>query len=838
MLAMWSDRFKPWRHTLTAFLHWLLGLEPAEWAEGGRWSLQWSAAPGGDRALWLLLLTAAAITLLVWLYRQDARRLTRPRRLTLLGLRLITFALLCIMLLEPLLILSRTESEPSNLLVLLDVSPSMHLTDAWPDASEARRVTQALALDGPEALQSSPRLLLAERLLQARLLDQLRQDGDRQVIIYPFSEYLDDTLIDNQIEKYNFVQTTDRKNNFVESTKSPINDLGQTTAIGSALRQALLRYRGTALAGVVLLSDGQNHAGTPMAEAAHLASQQRVPIAAIAVGTPGGPRNARITSLHADPVVFERDTNRVSVLIDSRGYDGETATVRLERSRGNDVWELINEQDLVLTRNGQTQEVQFTYRESARGELRLRALLDPLSFEQDEADNAALADVRVIRREMRVLLIAGSTFPEIQFLRNTLMRDKRIDLSTWLMTADAQFRHPGNTPIRRLPKTAEEINTYDCIVLYDPDPEGFGPGLGDLLQNFVGQAGGGLVYIAGEHHTRNSFDRQGDPLLSWLKLLPIVREPGLFRTAQQLTWSARNAWRLEITPEGRADTIFAFDDNPDSNQKILDRLPGMYWHFPVTRPKPGATVLARHGDPRMVNDYGPEVLLATQLVGPGRTLFIAFDSTYRWRYLGEQLFDGFWARVVDRAGRSKQLGGVYPFRLSPDRPRYEPGDPVHLNARFADPDTLDPGLIVMAAQASRGDDPPIDFTLTRNADDTFTGGFTTQRAGEHLLRVWPSEASESTLTRPATLAIDVALPDAELQQPGLNREALTSLAAATGGRVFDLYEADQIADLFHIGRVQRLLEDRQEVWDAPLFWLLLISALICEWVLRKRWRLV
>ncbi len=96
----------------------------------------------------------------------------------------------------------------------------------------------------------------------------------------------------------------------------------------------------------------------------------------------------------------------------------------------------------------------------------------------------------------------------------------------------------------------------------------------------------------------------------------------------------------------------------------------MFWHFPVTKAKPGATVLAVHGDPRMRNENGPEVLMATQLVGPGRVLFVSFDSTYRWRYVTEQTFDGFWARVVDRAGRSKQLGGAYPFRLSSPQSSY------------------------------------------------------------------------------------------------------------------------------------------------------------------------
>ena len=101
----------------------------------------------------------------------------------------------------------------------------------------------------------------------------------------------------------------------------------------------------------------------------------------------------------------------------------------------------------------------------------------------------------------------------------------------------------------------------------------------------------------------------------------------------------------------------------------------MYWSFPVTRARPGATVLARHGDPRMQNQYGRHVLLASQLYGPGRTVFIGFDSTYRWRYLAEDYFDGFWARLVDRVGRNKALGGRFPFQVHLGKTRLPGGRP-------------------------------------------------------------------------------------------------------------------------------------------------------------------
>ena len=72
--------------------------------------------------------------------------------------------------------------------------------------------------------------------------------------------------------------------------------------------------------------------------------------------------------------------------------------------------------------------------------------------------------------------------------------------STWLMTADNEYVQPGNPSIRRLPATQEELNDYDCIVLYDPDPALWPSEYNQMLTDFVAKAGGGLIYVAGERH--------------------------------------------------------------------------------------------------------------------------------------------------------------------------------------------------------------------------------------------------------------------------------------------------------------------------------------------------
>jgi hypothetical protein len=265
----------------------------------------------------------------------------------------------------------------------------------------------------------------------------------------------------------------------------------------------------------------------------------------------------------------------------------------------------------------------------------------------------------------------------------------------------------------------------------------------------------------------------------------------------------------------------------------------MYWHFPVTRAKPGATVLAVHGDPRMRNDYGPEVLLATQLVGPGRTMFIGYDSTYRWRFLDEQFFDGFWARVVDRAGRNKRLGGSYPFRLSTPRSTYKPGASVKVIARFHNPDEMEPGLTALPGQVEHGDDEPVPISLVPESEPgVFSATFNASKAGPHFIKVWMGDDAIGASVKAATLPLDVALPNLEYENPILDRAALDSIAACTGGRTFDVTQAKEAADAFKIGRVSHRLEDRQEIWDAPILWVGLFVILCLEWIIRKRVRLI
>ncbi|WP_145454221.1 vWA domain-containing protein [Gimesia panareensis] len=804
---------------MNRFLEMLFGIQSSSWTEGGHWFAQWVGLPSGDRMLFLILGVLVLVIGGWWLYQRDARQVPLLRRCLLYGIRIVLVLLVIAMLLEPILVLSKEEKIPSHLLVLLDTSQSMSLNDAWQDEEQAMDVSRGLGMSSDvDALRRMNRLQLARKLVNESFLKDLSADGTRTVHLHSFSDKFDPEAL---------------------SVSKEWQAGGNATAIASSLRQALLSYSGMPLSGVLLISDGQSTSGEPPEEVLQMLSDEGIPLVSVGVGTTDGPRNVAITELEVSPVVFVQDANQLTVHIESRGMQAESATLLIEQRRNGGPWQEFINEDIVLNLDGQLQPRTYQFSETKTGKVEFRAKMIDTGPEISQDDNLASAEVRVIRQRLNVLFIAGSTFPEVQFLRNTFLRDRQINLSTWLMAADKTYEHPGDLPIRRLPVTQEELNEYDCVILYDPDPNGWPINFPELLTNFVTKAGGGLVYIAGEMQTANMFDHQSDPSLGWLNLLPVIREPGLFRSQVQIRLSARSPWKLDVTDQGVQDSIFNFASDKQANEQLLKNLPGMFWHFPVTKAKPGATILAVHADPRMRNEYGQEVLIASQRVGPGWSIFIGFDSTYRWRYLNEQLFDGFWARVVDRAGRSKQLGGNYPFRLSTPQAQYQPGGQAKIVARFLDETQVEPGLQRLYGEVERGDDQPVPLTLTEgNQRGEFSTTFPVTQTGTYFVRVWMGDEAAGATVKAATMPIKVEFPNQELENPALDEAYLQTMSSSTGGRVYQLSEAENIVNAFKIKQVSRFLEERQEIWDAPIFYILIFGLLVTEWILRKWCRLI
>ena len=798
----------------------------------GETRLEFASLPQGATTIAVGLLTMALIGLTWWLYRKDRRDLPRPQRALLVGLRLLTLGAVAAILLEPVLVNSRRETLPSHLALVVDDSESMAFSDPYTDESRAAQVAAALKIAGDaerspiERLRETPRIDLARDAITPVLPDLNR---GREVHLYDLETAAGGRLGAGSKSR----ELSDLK------AGRPVSPLGD------ALQGVLAAHRGRPMAGIVLVSEGRSNAGEDPMRVAESAAAQGVPIYVVAAGAGEGPRNVRVAEVEASPVVFVRDPMTLAAVVEARGLLEAEANLILEQRVNEGAWEPVADQRIVLGEDGTLTRTTFRIEPKVIGQYEYRARVEDAGPELTLDDNEAVAAVRVVRQQIKTLLISGAPTPEVQFLRNALLRDQHVEYSAWLQHADPGYRQAGDRPITRLPDDLEELDEYDALVLVDPDMQALGPNWPEMIRKFVGERGGGLIFVPGELYSQAYFDSEDgasgpDGAGSWTKVLPVVRDPGLFRTDAEVRLSSQTTYPLQLTPEGRGDPIFQFHPDPIRNRTILTSLPGQYWSFPVTRARPGATVLARHGDPRMQNQYGPHVLLDSQLYGPGRTVFLGFDSTYRWRYLSEDYYDGFWARLIDRVGRNKALGGRFPFVVHLGKETYRVGEQVSVGVRYNDPAAVAEAS-ELAAELEVGGAPPEPIAFERSPDDPalLTASFPAEKAGSYTLKVVPATASDLTSgIRASTTTFRVEPPRRELDEPALNRPLLADLARVTGGRVFELDELGDLDDAIATREVTRTLELRDELWDAPLLFATIIAALTAEWVLRKLFRMV
>ena len=471
----------------------LLGMQRSPGAEAaGETRLEFTALPKGGVAVAVVFGAVALLALLWWLYRRESRDLTPAKRVLLVGLRTLTIAAVVAMLVEPVLISSHRETVKSRLAIVLDDSESMRFADPYTDDTRAVEIATALKLPSEAGrppirrLRETTRLELVKTALRPHLEALAR---GREVTIDDL-----DSAAKNGAAKAKSLDAM--------TPSRPVSP------VGDALGGALANLRGQAVAGLVLATDGRSNTGEDPMKAAEAAVRQNVPIFLIAAGGDEGPRNVRVAEVEASPVVFAKDPMTLAVVVEARGLKDAEATLVLEQRANQGDWEPVTSQKIPLGEDGILKRTSFRITPKVVGDYEYRARVEDAGPELTLEDNVATAAVRVVRQQIRLLLIAGAPSPEVQFLHNALMRDQHVEFAGWLQHADPGYRQAGDRPISRLPNDQEELRKYDALLLVDPDMKALGPQWPEMITKFVGSEGGGLVFVAGELHSPQIFDAE------------------------------------------------------------------------------------------------------------------------------------------------------------------------------------------------------------------------------------------------------------------------------------------------------------------------------------------
>jgi hypothetical protein len=792
-----------------------LGVEPAQAGEAIAPSIRFER----PWPQWLLLLVVVgSIVFILWLYRREGKAST-PAKLFLASLRIALVLMAIFMLSEGVLSVERTGLPV--LAILVDDSASARIVDQYSDP-DAKAKLGRLAGDVKSPEPDPTRLAVAKGLLlqdQASLIRELQKQ--HKVRLYEVSS---GTKLLAKVDRPEEVEPT------LETLKG-LAAAGSQSRLGDGVRQVLTELRGSPPAALILLSDGQTTDGEPLTRAAELATRKGVPIYAVGLGSPEPARDLELADLLVDDVVFVDDVVRFQAKLISRGFEGQKVAVLLKElppgSTDPKTAKLIETAEVVAPADGQPRRVELIHRPRETGERSFIIEIEPRPRELQVQNNRIERSVTVRKEKLKVLLVDSEPRYEFRYLKNFLEREPTIDLGVVLLSSDPEYGEQDRSALLTFPASKDDLFAYDVILFGDTDVSFLSQSQMKNMGEFVTEKGGGVLFIAGELFDPLSY--RGTPLEL---LLPI--ELSESRNPSAVGQSVPS-FRANLTLEGRASPIFRFGDTDAASLQIWQNLPESYWYFEAPRKKPAALVLAEH--PTAPGADGKLPLIVYQFIGSGKSMFQAFDDTWRWRFrAGDKYFGRYWVQTIRFLARSRLIGQRQ-AEVQTDRRRYQRGQPIQLRVRFPNPGQA-PAVGEVSVQIERKGQGPRRLKLKRapGSRDVFEGILPQAQEGEYEVRLLPPPILHGPT--PST-AFQVEAPAGEFERIQMNEPELIRIAAATGGKFYTPLTASTLmADLPKPSKVPLDTDPPIPLWNTKALLILFLTVITAEWILRKRLQMV
>jgi len=784
--------------------------------------------------LGLAAVCALIVGFAVWMYRRDAIELRRGVGALLLGLRLLTLVGLLVFYLH---LEKRTEQKVvhnSRVMVLVDSSLSMGLQDATGTAVPAspNRMEQVVNVLG-----------------EGKLLDLLREKHD--VHLARFDADLNRVAtLDKQDAQGTAAKSQTPDEAKAAEVKNPVDwkaDLlpqGSETRLGQSLRTAITDERTGPIAGIVVFSDGSQNAGIDPAVAIAAAKDAKIPIYTVGIGSDRRPSNVRISDLVAPARAYPGDSFQITGYLQSEGLSDRTVAVELtsrpageenQKSEGK----LEASERVTLGGRGEVVPVKFdiTPEERGRRVFSLRVKAPP--EDSNAADNQQEADVEIVDRKTRVLLVASGPTREYIFLRNQLKRDQEIVVDVWLQSAAEGASQDANEILESFPSTPQQMFEYDAVVAFDPNWREMEPAQIDLLERWVAEKAGGLVVVSGPVE----MDRWvQDPKLAKIRGLYPVEFNRRMTLFEEGRFGATTPWPLAFTREGLEAEFLWLGDSATASQQVWEEFPGVYGFYNVRGAKPGANVYARYSDPEAAAGSEQPVYLAGHFYGSGRVFYLGSGEMWRLRAVDDRYFEQFYTKLIRHVSQGRLLLGSSRGMLLVDRDRYLLGGTVVVRAQLSNEQFEPLEVPSVTLQIVRPDSTTEALQLMPDASrkGMYAGQFTALVEGTYRLELAVPDSNSELLTR----RIQVRVPDVERENPERNDALLAELAKRTGGMYY--VGADSVLGSRGVPPLAAQLKDRTETtylagvtdrefefdWMRGLL-IVMCGALCLEWLIRR-----
>lgn len=720
----------------------------------------------------LAAIVAGVLTLRTYLaVRGNSRSVDRT---VLTGLRLAALSVLVFCLLRPVLVLSSVVPQENFLGVLVDDSLSMQIADR----------------DGvPRAQFVEDQLGTPDSPLRAALADRFA------------------------LRFFRFSSDTDRV-----AAANELTYAGTRTHIGSALERAHDELSGVPLSGLVVVSDGADNAEGGLGEALLPLQASGVPLFTVGLGREQFDRDIQIGRVETPRRVLKGASLAVELVVNHRGYRGETVTVQVE-----DEGRIVGAQDVQLPADGEPQTVRMRFTAAEAGPRLFTFRVAPQPDEMVTQNNSRHSLIVVEDQRKKILYFEGEPRWEVKFLLRGVEDDDNLQVTLLQRTAENKFFRvnvdgPDELP-GGFPTTRADLFKYSGLILGSIEANHFTPDQLRMIADFVNQRGGGLLML-GSHRSFAEGGYAGTPVAD---VLPVV----LDAMAGDSEESFFAEVKVSPTRAGATHPATQIAETEEASAGRWETLPPVTIVNPITEVKPGATVL-------LTSEPDELVVLAFQRYGAGKSLAFPLQDSWMWQMhadvpVDDMTHETFWRRLLRWV-----VDGV-PDQVITQLPqdRVEPDEVVTVLAEVVDPSFQELNNSTVVAYVTGPDDSLVERQMewTAEKDGEYRTTFTPGAEGFYEIRVEASTDGE--LLGEDVAYVQVAASDSEFYDSTMRAPLLRRMAEETGGRFYTAATASSLADdIQYVGGGVTVVEER-DLWDMPALLLLLVSLILGEWGYRR-----
>ena len=657
--------------------------------------------------VWLLVGCAVGAILLAWLLGP-----ANPvaRRWSLWGLRAAILAIVVVVILNPVKVDQHDGPiQRPEMFYLVDASASMQMGNPrsrWDESLATIREAHQQASDSHAIVKP---FRFGQRLAAIEKPDQIGLASGERLTITPASS-----------------------SSAVRAPKK-VGPTDGDTRLQAALRQISSRFSRVPPQGIVIFSDGRVHDETGLEQIAAEFAKLKVPIHVVPVGDIGKGGDVAIAAVVAPPRVRKYTEVEVQVFVRSFGYEGQRSEVRLmELENGREGRKLAS---LPITLQSGYQSVSLSFRADLATR-KLRVTIPAVANEVSDRNNQLETEMGIERTKIRVLYVEGSAQAmtavrvgdRYQYrgpfsdLKQALTDDE--DIECVVLSVPGGIGRPQRIAeyaqvdgVRGFPTTVAELSAFDAIILSDVAAESFTEKQLEWIEQWIGQRGGGLCMVGGEH----SFASGGWDQTPLVAMLPVEMLPG------SADWVPGETVRIVPDLPTVPHPLWTLVADEKQNRQIAETFPAISGVNRWSGARPNLTTVlattAVSGSPVAVSESAPFSIrsittafnalaapatpatpppttggghdvpaIVAGRYGRGRTLALAFPITspsaeefvQKWGQEGDNRYYGKFARNLVYWLTENSAIGRRRLVASADKRFYRPGESITVRAATYD----------------------------------------------------------------------------------------------------------------------------------------------------------